>query len=197
MIRQLRGAISDIETQGVTVENNGVGYLVCTTAAPESYSLDQDVHFFIYHAIRDNGQDLYGFATRDEREIFELLLTIPKVGPKTALQFLRQADPELLRQAVANEDASYLSKMSGIGKKSAEKIIIGLKDKLDSSTLTSQSTDSETPATQSTTDAIDALAALGYPHSEARKAVQNAQKNHPELVSSAEVVRVALQTLNS
>src|SRR5690606_12668832 len=108
----------------------GIGYLVRTNS-PTSYQLNTSVILFTHLAVRENALDLYGFADRDTLEIFELLLELPKVGPKTALQFLTQADVLLIKEAVYKEDAGYLSKLSGIGKKSAEKIVFGLKEKFE------------------------------------------------------------------
>src|SRR5690606_39527631 len=114
----------------VVVDVNGIGYQVYTSS-PASCQLGSPALFFTHLAVRENSLDLYGFFDRDTLEIFELLIELPKIGPKSALQILTAADITLLREAVRNDDPGYLSKLSGIGKKSAEKIVAGLKDKLE------------------------------------------------------------------
>src|SRR5690606_22203464 len=106
---------------------------------------------------------------RDTLEIFELLIELPKIGPKSALQILTAADITLLREAVRNDDPGYLSKLSGIGKKSAEKIVAGLKDKLEA--MGYEDMGSSLPTNSAHADTIDALIALGYPAHDARRVV--------------------------
>ncbi len=170
MIRRLTGTIAEILDGSIILDVQGVGYYISTTTLPTTEKINTPLTLHTYLAVRETALDLYGFFTRDELEIFELLLTLPKIGPKSAMQILGQADVELLKKAVLTSDASYLSKMSGIGKKTAEKIVNELHDKFakrfDVSTTFSQSVSSET------NDVIDALIALGYTQSDARKAVQ-------------------------
>ena len=195
MIRQLTGTISDVGTNYVVLDVGGVGYLIHTNS-PAHYLPNTDTRFFTYLAVRDNALDLYGFADRDTLEIFELLIELPKIGPKSALQILTAADIQLLKEAVRNDDPGYLSKLSGIGKKSAEKIVAGLKDKFESRGY------DDLPATKSgtyeqghTADTIDALIALGYPALDARRIVIEITTTNPSLSSSAEVIKLALRSL--
>jgi len=193
MIRHIRGTISDITEGQIVVDVAGVGYLIHTAATTERFKLDTEIKLHTYMAVQERAQDLYGFLTRDELELFSILLTIPKVGPKSAMQIMQKADVELLKTSVLSNDATHLSKMSGIGKKTAEKIVLELKDKFEdfAGAYTNTSGDSiKQPAY--TADAIDALIALGYPQSDARKTIQQL----PETITSAnEAVKEALKEL--
>lgn len=194
MIRHIRGKISDSIEGQVVVDVAGVGYLIYVHKNPEHFPLDSEVTLHTHMAVRETAMDLYGFGTRDELELFTILLTIPKVGPKSALQIMQKADPELLKSSVLSEDASHLSKMSGIGKKTAEKIVLGLKDKFEhfAGAYTNGSVEGDLPQAPYTTDAIDALIALGYPQSDARKIIQ---KLPPEITTANEAVHAALKEL--
>ena len=167
MIAKLVGEIVDVRFMHIIVQVGGVGYLVSVTHG-SSYVIGMQTELYTYLAVRENSLDLYGFATRDEHHMFEQLIKLPKIGPKTAVQILSQATIETLQKAVQTEDAVYLSKMSGIGKKSAEKIVAGLKDVFGSER---EFGDTST-GNQSDSDVIDALMTLGYSQRDALQAVQ-------------------------
>lgn len=196
MIRQISGVVADIGNSFVVVDVGGVGYLVYTNS-PSSYLLDTPTRLFTHLAVRENSLDLYGFQDRDTLEIFELLIDLPKIGPKSALQILTQADISLLKEAVLNDDPVYLSKLSGIGKKSAEKIVSGLKDKFENIGYGDISNKNTGAAPTHTSDTIDALIALGYPAMDARRIVLEISAEDPSLTSSAETIKIALKLLNS
>lgn len=187
MIRQLRGVLCEILEGAVVLEVGGVGYLIATNQLPAASNIGTEMTLYTYLAVRENALDLYGFATRDELEIFELLITLPKIGPKSALQILSQADIELLKNAVLNNDASYLSKMSGIGKKTAEKIVLELSDKFAKRFNAAVGLSGNSEAS----DVIDALVTLGYPLSEARNIVQKLPPN----ISANDAIRESLKRL--
>ncbi|NCN52743.1 Holliday junction branch migration protein RuvA [Candidatus Parcubacteria bacterium] len=164
MIRSLSGTIIESCAEFVVIEIGGIGYKVAMPAHTHP-ALGESVRLYTHLAVRENALDLYGFITDDELAMFELLLTLPKIGPKSALQILSQADIKLLHTAIAKQDASYLAKMSGIGKKTAEKIILELKDKMHAFTRD----DSPAPHIHSgDSDVLDALIALGYTQRDAR-----------------------------
>jgi Holliday junction DNA helicase RuvA len=196
MIRQLRGTVSDRTEKSVVIDVQGVGYLVRTTAPGTLFPIESEITLHTYLAVRETALDLYGFQTLDELDVFELLLTLPKIGPKSALQILTQADIALLKEAVAKDDPVYLSKISGIGKKSAEKIVVGLKDKLEllGSYGNTEIVANAENAGAHTNDTIDALIALGYPPNDARKAVQQLP---PEITNANDAVKAALKQLSS
>ena len=137
-------------------------------------------------AVRENALDLYGFRTTEELEMFELLIELPGIGPKSALQIMSQADVPLLRKAALSGDAGYLSKISGIGKKSAEKIVTGLRDKLGASDI------GMADYSQIDHDVIDALITLGYSQKDSRDALQ---KMSADVVDTNARIKAALKLL--
>ena len=167
MIAKLIGNIADVRHTHIVLQVGGVGYLVAV-ANGSGYVIGAEVDIHTYLAVRENALDLYGFTTRDELTMFEHLIKLPKIGPKTAMQILSQASLETLKKAVQTNDATYLSKMSGIGKKSAEKIVAGLADVLDQNDFLEEPSHSN----QSDSDVIDALMTLGYSQRDALQAVQ-------------------------
>lgn len=184
-----------METQ-IVLDVNGVGYLV-NVPKINGLNLNQEVELHTHLAVRENAMDLYGFGTDDELKIFETLLTIPKIGPKSALQILSQADINLLYTAVQNDDPSHLSKLSGIGKKSAEKIVAGLKDKLDIEEWNSNfPNSSDLIQSDYASDTVDALITLGYPQVEARRVVLEITSTESDIKSSTEALKLALRILS-
>lgn len=179
----------------VVVDVKGVGYLVHTNTPTDKLLLDSEITFHTHLAVRENALDLYGFSSLDELEVFDLLITLPKIGPKTALQILTQASVDLIKEATRNDDPAHLSKLSGIGKKSAEKIVSGLRDKLEDDLEATVPTTAGTVAA-TTADTIDALIALGYPPTDARRAVLEVGNEHPSLTSSGEILKEALRILS-
>lgn len=166
MIARLTGTVVEILPTHIVLDVHGIGYLIAVRNS-EACALDSAVTLHTHLAVRENALDLYGFVLRDELHMFELLITIPKIGPKSAMQILSQADLALLTTAIARNDASYLSKMSGISKKTAEKIVTELQSKFEPSSFdgTESSLDKEEA------DSIDALIALGYSQRQAREAL--------------------------
>ena len=178
MIRSLTGTIKDIGSNYLVVDVRGVGYLVASPTLTNNYSLDQTVFLNTYLAVRETALDLYGFPQKSELEMFELLLAIPKIGPKSALQIMTQATPTLLAEAAHKNDGLYLHKLSGIGKKTAEKIVEFLNKKLDSLPASIQVDTSIPDLNQIQTDAIDALVALGYDILTAREVIINMKEEN-------------------
>ncbi len=178
MIRSLLGTITGKTDTSVIVTIHGIGYLVYTNALHQTYVPGDQVELYTHLAVRENALDLYGFLHERELEMFELLLTVPKIGPKSALQVLCQADPDLIATAVTLGDAEHLHTVSGIGKKTASNIVTSLAGKV---SLSSAAPMSDTPATGSLSsaqvDAIDALITLGYDQKEARALVLKLDAN--------------------
>lgn len=166
MIRQIRGTVLEVHLGSVLIDVQGLGYLVRTALTASIISKPGDeLTLHTYFAVRETSQELYGFPTLPERDMFELLIDLPGIGPKSALHIMSQADVRLLEEAAERNDATYLSKLSGIGKKSAEKIVLGLKDKIaPRGELTAHTDDN---------DVIDALVALGYSSEEARRGLRD------------------------
>ncbi len=190
MISHLTGKIIHADTRFFIIDVNGVGYKIFTTAGVLEKQLPETVSFWTYLAVREDALDLYGFPTKDEMDFFELLLTVNGIGPKTALGILNVANPATIRKAVATEDPSYLTKVSGIGKKNAEKIVLELKSKLTGW----EAAEGEEAHTAYESDALEALKSLGYSERDARDALKKVPK---EITNTSECVRLALKNLGS
>lgn len=184
MIARLEGEVVDVMAAYIVIQVGGIGYLVGVTNG-SGYTLGSIVSVHTYLAVRENALDLYGFPTRDDLAMFHELIKLPKIGPKTAMQILSQADIVTLKKAVQTNDPTYLSKMSGIGKKSAEKIVQGLKDVFDQGDWDGTSTHN-----QGDSDVIDALMALGYTQRDAQNALQ---KIPAEIIETNARIKQALK----
>lgn len=189
MIRLISGSVARVLPTGVVVTCGGLGYHVRTTKKAGLIAGDETT-LHTYLAVRENALDLYGFQTEIELDCFELLLTIPKIGPKSALQILDLADVTLILEAVNLGDAAHLSKLSGITKKTAEKIVTELKDKIDTLTFvaTTQSANQDAGAYN---DVFDTLLTLGYNPINIRRVLEELDISE----STSIVVRKALQKL--
>lgn len=186
MIRSLTGTINQIESRTITViTSGGIGYLVFVPTRVV-YNLNDQITLHTHLAVRENALDLYGFNNHTELQWFELLLTIPKIGPKSALQILDQATPELLAESINQNDAGRLSKLSGIGKKTAEKIVQELTDKIPSD-LAPISTTEPSGVYQ---DAFDTLITLGYSPTDIRLALDSS-----DATTTSNLVKEALRKL--
>lgn len=197
MIRRITGTAVEVGPTHAVIDVAGMGYLIYTTAHAAIVQ-GEVITLFTHLAVRENALDLYGFTKPEDLSFFEQLLTLPKIGPKSALQILSQADTSLLLETIIAQDHEHLSKMSGISKKTAEKIVLGLKDAFEGYELHSSSQSilggtKEVPSFSS--DAIDALITLGYPQSDARKAVQQLLTEKPGIANTNDAIREALKLL--
>ena len=165
MIGSIKGTITLKTEKFVIVETNGVGYKI--SISPDTLSKlkkDTNVLLWIHTHVREDAMDLYGFLERKELEFFELLIGVSGIGPRSALAILGIASIETLRKAIGTSDTTYLTKISGIGRKTAEKIVIELRDKMG---------DEKSDGTlQGEMDALEALKSLGYSQNEAREALK-------------------------
>lgn len=167
MIGYMSGTILETRETSLLLESGGIGYIIRTTPHNASrLKIGSKVAFWTHLVVREDALDLYGFSEKNELVFFELLITLSGIGPKSALNILRNADVETLSKAVASEDPGYLVKVSGLGKKMAEKIVTGLKDKLPEQEKTS------TKAVREDIDVIEALKALGYAPEDARRVLK-------------------------
>lgn len=174
MIGRLRGRVLNDEATGaVVLDVHGVGYEVATpvgTVGRARVDANSDVELWIHTHVREDALDLFGFATETDRRVFRLLLAVPNVGPKTALGVLSAMPVDELSRAVERGDHARLGKIPGIGKKTAERLVLELKEKLrglDSSTTSA-------PAAVSGNEAerlLSALVNMGYRPGEAERAV--------------------------
>src|SRR3954468_12220192 len=180
MITFLRGKlISSVPTQ-VIIEVNGIGYevLIPLSSFDKLPAAGQDVMILTHLAIREDAHILYGFMTTAEREMFRLLINnVSGIGPKIALNVLSGMNVTALRGAVASSDLKSLSQISGVGKKTAERIVVELKDKVGAAGAWEAASAQRalSPEDQKVSDAVLALMALGFKQLEAHDSVRKAQ----------------------
>jgi Holliday junction DNA helicase RuvA len=195
MIGKLTGGWGGTTPEGLAlIEVGGVGYAV-RTPLPALLALQAstptNLSLFIHTAVRDDAIDLYGFPTLEELSFFKQLMSVSGIGPKTALNVMSGAEVATLKQAIASGDAAKLTKVFGIGKKSAERMVVELRDKLaDEISLAGGSMASGTDS-----EVIEALMALGYRTDEARGALKEISKIFPAEASVHEKLAGALKYL--
>ena len=165
MIGFVEGIIEYIDVDKIVVNNNGVGYNVFMPASQiDTLNVDETVRVFTYLNVREDAMQLFGFLTRDDLEVFKLLITVNGIGPKGGLAVLSTITTDDLRVAVISEDAKAISKAPGIGAKTAQKVIIELKDKLNLEDVLEPKLDAnfQVNDNNSMSEAVMALVALGY-----------------------------------
>ena len=129
MIKFIKGIVYSFTADSVIIENNGIGYLIYF-AQPEKLSLGSEVMIFTYQHFRDDGTLLYGFLTKEELDLFEKLITVKGLGPKTAMSIISKSTYDKLVNAIEQGDVNYLKNMPSVGSKTASQIILDLKGKL-------------------------------------------------------------------
>ncbi len=161
MIREMSGTVLTVEPLGAIIEVAGFGIFV-HLANPSALVPGTVSRLKTYLAVKQDGMELYGFTDEADRRFFELSLTVSGVGPKTALSLLRRAPREKIEEAISKRDLNYLTRVVGLGKKSAEKLMVEIGERI--------SLSGERPAGHDA-EIFDTLVALGYTEREARKAV--------------------------
>jgi Holliday junction DNA helicase RuvA len=187
MIASVRGIVQHIGVQEVVLEVGGVGVRVVVphAALEPAPAVGQAMFLHTRLVVREDSLSLYGFSTQEQREVFDLLLQVNGVGPRLAVTVLSHLPPDGLRSAVAADQPMALTKVPGIGRKTAEKIIFHLKDRLTAPAAPASM------ALEADNDVVSALAALGYTLVEAQSAVQSIPVDAPADVATR--VRLALQ----
>ena len=174
MIGSIRGKIILRTEKFLIVETGGVGYKI--NVSPDTLSkakkAGDEIFIFIHTHVREDTLDLYGFLDWEELEFFEMLINVSGIGPKGALGVLGIAPVDTLKKAIASGDTSYLTRVSGIGRNTAEKIVLELKEKMAGKGISTM----EAPELKEEADALDALIQLGYSQREAREALQKVPK---------------------
>lgn len=162
MIAYLKGKILEKGLTYIILENQGIGYKVFATPETLSKNVGDELVLYTYHKSSEDGQSLFGLSDFNSLQFFEMLITVSGVGPKVALAILASAQVEAVKDAIARQDAGIFTRISGVGTKTAEKIIVELKNKV--GTITG--------GAGSSSEVFDALLALGYHQKEVREAVQ-------------------------
>lgn len=189
MIGSLDGVVRGIVRGVAVIDVNGVGYGVFVPASTLSKAEEGARIFLWTHlAVRENAHDLYGFETKEELSWFELLLTVSGIGPRSALSIMNSVDTKTLERAIARNDASVLDHAFGIGKKTAEKIVLELREKVGSVEDTHDPNGSDS-------DVVDVLVGLGYSMREARETVRALPKDMGDAEARVrEAIRIASHT---
>jgi len=189
MIAYLKGKILSKIGSSLILDVNGVGYKV---AAPSglllSVKIGQEVELYIHSYIREDQFSLYGFPTAAELQLFEFLISVSGVGPKLALSILSATSPDHVKSAIASGDTAMFTKVSGVGRKTAERLIVELREKIGDGTFG----EINLKTSKELAESLDALVALGYSQNEAREALRKVPK---EVVDSGQIIRAALRTL--
>jgi Holliday junction DNA helicase RuvA len=191
VIVSLRGRLREKGATTAWIDVGGVGYGVQVSLSTyESLpSPGSEVELFTALIVREDSHQLFGFATREERRLFELLLTVNGVGPKVALAVLSGLRPEALARSIRDGDVGALTAVSGVGRKTAERILVDLRDKMGGEAGLAPAA---TPAGEGLEDAVAALVSLGFPPPAARKAVQSAAREAGDGAAIEDLVRRAL-----
>ncbi|MCM1245848.1 MAG: Holliday junction branch migration protein RuvA [Roseburia sp.] len=183
MINFVKGELDTVTENSIVVENNGIGFeiLVPLSVVSNLPQTGNEVKIYTYTYVREDALQLYGFLTKDELAMFKLLITVSGIGPKGALGILSVMDADALRFAILADNAASISKAPGVGKKTAGKLILELKDKMDFEEAVENVLDKGQAASSAgdaanggvaANEAIQALVALGYTSTEAVKAVK-------------------------
>ena len=196
MIGFVEGIIEYIDVDKIVVNNNGAGYNVFMPASQiDTLNVDETVRVFTYLNVREDAMQLFGFLTRDDLEVFKLLITVNGIGPKGGLAVLSTITTDDLRVAVISEDAKAISKAPGIGAKTAQKVIIELKDKLNLEDVLEPKLDAnfQVNDNNSMSEAVMALVALGYSQADAYRAVKSI--DNIEELDVENVIKMALKKI--
>lgn len=180
MIAHVIGKVAEKFNGSLVIDVHGVGYEVSVATNDfDAVILDQEVKFYTYHHVREQSEELFGFSSLAAKKLFEMLITVQGVGPKAALAVLSLGDTEQVRNAIANADSGFVQKATGVGKKTAERVVVDLSDKVGLPTHYGRT---ETPLQtelNTSDEALEALMALGYTLADATKALENVDVNLP------------------
>ena len=198
MLSYIKGEVTDIEPDKVVIENNGIGYnvFVPLSVIGRVSGIGEEVKIYTYLSVKEDSMTLFGFSSKEELKIFKMILSVSGIGPKGALGILSTLSPDELRIAVLAGDKNAISKAPGIGQKTALKLIIEVKDKLDiEDVFVSEETDVKSGSIDASVknDAIQALVALGYSKSSAASSIKGMSVDADTTVE--DVIKYALKNM--
>lgn len=180
MIAHVFGKVAEKFNGSLVVDVHGVGYEVSVATNDfDAVILDQEVKFYTYHHVREQSEELFGFSSLAAKKLFEILITVQGVGPKAALAILSLGDAEQVRNAIANADSGFVQKATGVGKKTAERVVVDLSDKVGLPTHYGRTEAPLQTELNTSDEALEALMALGYTLADATKALENVDVNLP------------------
>lgn len=190
MIAHVSGIVAEKFNSSVIVDVHGVGYEVAVALGDfDAALLNEPVKFYTYHHIREQSQELFGFTSLAAKKLFEMLITVQGVGPKAGLAILGLGDSETVRNAIANGDAAFITKASGVGKRIAERVVVDLTDKVGLAIRTNVTATGVSQPIAHTDEALEALMALGYSLNDATRALEGVSTD----LSTADRVTQALR----
>lgn len=203
MIAFIKGIVEDIEENKVIIGTENMGYNIFVPASVISKigRTGVDVKLYTYLSVREDAMVLYGFLSKDDLKLFKQLITVSGIGPKGGLSILSTYTAEELRIAILSGDSKAISKAPGIGTKTASKVILELKDKIDVSVAFADEEEIENVSSGGQAlggikqDALDGLIVLGYSPSAAMMAVNSVIKNNPDIKDAGELIKFALKQI--
>lgn len=194
MYEYIQGKVTFVSPKYIVLETNGVGYQI-QVGQPFQYQEAQTALVYVYLVVREDTQVIYGFRDLAEKQLFLRLLSVTGIGPKSALAIIAAQDPTGLIQAIEQNDVKYLTRFPGVGKKTAQQMILDLQGKLIAAAEEADTAAPETAGTQQALgEALEALKALGYSAREVAQVARQLEK-HPELQTTDEFLRVGLKVL--
>lgn len=180
MIAHVFGKVAEKFNGSLVIDVHGVGYEVSVATNDfDAVILDQEVKFYTYHHVREQSEELFGFSSLAAKKLFEMLITVQGVGSKAALAILSLGDAEQVRNAIANADSGFVQKAAGVGKKTAERVVVDLSDKVGLPTHYGRAEAPVQTELNTSDEALEALMALGYTLADATKALENVDVNLP------------------
>lgn len=195
MIDYIKGDIEELSPTGLTLENNGIGYrILISLQTYEKLNGNKNTKIYIHHYLREDEELYYGFATKDERELFRLLISVSGIGASTSRMMLSSLTSDEIRNAIIAEDLNKIKSIKGIGTKSAQRLILELKDKVVKGEGSENPTLLSSAADSSTEEAITALVMLGFTKANVNKAVSAVLKEKPS-ASLEEIIKMSLKRL--
>ncbi len=178
MIAHISGKIAEKFAGSVIVDVSGVGYEVIVPVGEfERAVLNEQIKFYTYHNITDRSQELFGFSSLAAKKLFELLITVQGIGPRAGIAIMSLGETEEVRNAIACEDAKFIQKAAGVGKKSAERVILDLKDKVGMAISKLDGVGAN--ISLASDEALEALIALGFNLNDATKALEQIPRDLP------------------
>lgn len=202
MIRFIHGELAEISDGMIVVEAGGIGYGIRVPLSVMSGlpGIGQEIKIYTYFALRQDAVELYGFLSKEDRSMFTMLLSVSGIGPKGALAILGALTPDDLRMAIVTGDSKAISRAPGVGGKTAQRVVLELKDKLDATAVFEQALQSGNGSSQESAvypsaqkEAIEALIALGYSNQEAARAVKKVEITGDMTVD--EILKLSLKNL--
>jgi len=195
MIDYVSGTLATKKHTGAVVDVQGIGYklFVPTSTYEKLPALGQSVKLYTYQHVREDVLQLYGFSSRAEQTLFEVMLGASGVGPKLALAILSSMSPTEFRHRLLERDTDFLMLIPGVGRKTAERLIVELRDRVEALTLNETGIAALSSDSKARADALAALETLGFSRASAERKVRTVLRKHPDFHSADQIIRMALR----